>query len=122
MWARRWPCPSYPQGDWRHRLPPFRGEDFKHLAIDHEGLTVGGFLGVGCDAEGVAASVGLGQREAHLGLLPLTLAYERIGGRGFGGALVVLTAMDTACIVRCGSEEMKKRLLPKQSLKMAENG
>jgi alkylation response protein AidB-like acyl-CoA dehydrogenase len=49
---------------------------------------------------------------SNLGLLPLTLAYERIGGRGFGGALVVLTAMDTACIVRCGSEEMKQRVLP----------
>ena len=46
------------------------------------------------------------------GLLTLTFAMEEMGAHGFGSALLVLTAMDTACIVRCASESMKKELLP----------
>ncbi|MBI3185690.1 MAG: acyl-CoA/acyl-ACP dehydrogenase [Myxococcales bacterium] len=46
------------------------------------------------------------------GLLSLALACEQMGAHGYGSALMVLTAMDTACIVRNASEEMKKRILP----------
>src|SRR5882762_3517776 len=45
---------------------------------------------------------------SNTGLLALTLACEEMGGHGYGSALLVLTAMDTACIVRNGSEELKK--------------
>jgi len=48
----------------------------------------------------------------EIGLLALQFAMEEMGLRGFASALLVLTVMDTACIVRNGSEEMKKRLLP----------
>lgn len=47
-----------------------------------------------------------------LGLLPLALAIEQMAGEGYAGALVVVTAMDTACILRNGSEALKKRILP----------
>ncbi len=46
------------------------------------------------------------------GLLTLALAVEQFGGEGYGSALLILTAMDTACIVRNGSEAMKKAVLP----------
>lgn len=47
-----------------------------------------------------------------LGLLPLLFATEAMGSHGLGSALLVVTAMDTACVVRNGSEELKKRVLP----------
>ncbi len=47
-----------------------------------------------------------------MGLLPLTLAVEEMGSHGFGNALMVVTAMDTACIARNGSDEVKQRFLP----------
>ncbi len=49
---------------------------------------------------------------SNTGLLSLAFASEEMGSHGFGSALLVLTAMDTACIVRCATEEMKKRVLP----------
>jgi alkylation response protein AidB-like acyl-CoA dehydrogenase len=47
-----------------------------------------------------------------MGLLPMALAVDEMGKRGLGNALMVVTAMDTACIVRNASEEVKKRFLP----------
>src|SRR5438132_13051631 len=47
-----------------------------------------------------------------MGLLALEFAVEEMGRHGFGNALLILTAMDTACIVRNGTEELKKRYLP----------
>ena len=47
------------------------------------------------------------------GLLSVALAAEEIGKHGFGSALFIVTVMDTACIVRNGSEELKKRVLPR---------
>lgn len=46
------------------------------------------------------------------GLLPLTLAVEQMGLHGLANALFVITAMDTACIVKNGSLELKRRFLP----------
>lgn len=47
-----------------------------------------------------------------VGLLPLYLAAEAIGSFGFGCALLTVTTMDVACIVRNASEDLKKRVLP----------
>jgi acyl-CoA dehydrogenase len=47
-----------------------------------------------------------------LGLLALVFALEELGAQGFGSALLILTAMDTACIVKNGSAELKSRVLP----------
>jgi alkylation response protein AidB-like acyl-CoA dehydrogenase len=49
---------------------------------------------------------------SNSGLLSLTFACEEMGAHGYGSALLVLTAMDTACIVRNGTEAMKKKVLP----------
>ncbi len=49
---------------------------------------------------------------SNAGLRAVAIACEAMGEQGFGSALLVLTAMDTACIVRNGSEEMKQRVLP----------
>lgn len=49
---------------------------------------------------------------SNAGLLSLALAMEEMGSHGFGSALLLLTAMDTACIVRNGSEKMKRDVLP----------
>lgn len=46
------------------------------------------------------------------GLLAMTLAMDEMGKHGFGNALMVLTTMDAACIVRNGTEAVKKSLLP----------
>lgn len=50
---------------------------------------------------------------SNSGLLSLTFAMEEMGAHGYGSALLVLTAMDTACIVRNGSDELKRRVLPR---------
>lgn len=47
-----------------------------------------------------------------MGLLPYTLAMEELGAEGFGNALMVVTIMDAACILRNGTEEVKQRWLP----------
>lgn len=49
----------------------------------------------------------------NMGLLPLTLAFEEICSGGFSPGLMLVTAMDSACILRNGSEEIKQRFLPK---------
>lgn len=47
-----------------------------------------------------------------MGVLALTLAIEQMGASGFGNALMILTAMDSAAIARVGSEQLRKRVLP----------
>jgi acyl-CoA dehydrogenase len=48
----------------------------------------------------------------NMGLLPYTIAVEEFAALGFGNALMVVTIMDAACILKNGTEEMKKRILP----------
>ncbi len=47
-----------------------------------------------------------------MGLIALTMAVEELGRQGLGNALIVVTNMDAACILRNGTEEAKKRWLP----------
>lgn len=47
------------------------------------------------------------------GLLALTVAFEEICANGFSPGLLLVTAMDSACILKNGSEELKRRFLPK---------
>lgn len=47
-----------------------------------------------------------------LGLLALSIASDTMASFGFGNAMIVLTAMDSLCILRNGTEEMKQRFLP----------
>ncbi|MBI2061295.1 MAG: acyl-CoA/acyl-ACP dehydrogenase [Nitrospirae bacterium] len=47
-----------------------------------------------------------------MGLLALTIASERMAAHGFGNAMIVLTAMDSLCILRNGTEDMKRKFLP----------
>jgi alkylation response protein AidB-like acyl-CoA dehydrogenase len=47
-----------------------------------------------------------------MGLLALTMGVEELGRQGFGNALIVVTNMDAACILRNGTEEAKKKWLP----------
>ena len=49
---------------------------------------------------------------SDMGLLAMTLALEELGTLGFGNALIVTTAMDTTCILRNASQELKQRFLP----------
>jgi alkylation response protein AidB-like acyl-CoA dehydrogenase len=48
-----------------------------------------------------------------MGLLACAIGLEALAKKGFGNALLILTAMDAACILRNGTEEMKRRYLPK---------
>jgi alkylation response protein AidB-like acyl-CoA dehydrogenase len=48
-----------------------------------------------------------------MGLLAVVFATEELASFGFGNALLVLTTMDALCITRSGSEELKRRFLPK---------
>ncbi len=48
----------------------------------------------------------------NTGLLALTLAFEDICALGFSPSLMLVTCMDTACILKNGSEEMKRRIVP----------
>ena len=50
-----------------------------------------------------------------MGLLSVAIGMETLASHGFGNALLVLTAMDMACIHRNASEEMKQRYLPKMA-------
>ena len=50
-----------------------------------------------------------------MGLLATTIGLETLATFGFGNALFVLTTMDASCILRNGSEEMKRRYLPKMA-------
>jgi len=49
----------------------------------------------------------------NIGLLPIAVATEESARMGFGNTLAFLTFMDSCCVVRNGSEELKKRFLPK---------
>lgn len=48
-----------------------------------------------------------------MGLLALTLAFEEITANGFNPGLLLVTAMDTGCILKNGSDSVKRRFLPK---------
>lgn len=48
----------------------------------------------------------------NMGLLSLVLAFEEMAAQGFSSGLLLLTAMDTACILRNGTDELKQRFLP----------
>ncbi len=47
------------------------------------------------------------------GLLCLTIGFEEICAQGFSPGLLLVTAMDSACILKNGSDELKQRILPK---------
>ncbi len=47
------------------------------------------------------------------GLLALTYSFEEIVSQGFFPGLLLVTAMDAACLVRNASEEIKREFLPK---------
>jgi acyl-CoA dehydrogenase len=47
------------------------------------------------------------------GVMPLTVAFEELTAQGFLPGLMLVTAMDSACIGKNGSEELKRRFLPK---------
>jgi alkylation response protein AidB-like acyl-CoA dehydrogenase len=47
-----------------------------------------------------------------LGLLGMVIAMEELGAHGLGNTVLILTAMDSVCIARNGSAEMKQRFLP----------
>ena len=49
----------------------------------------------------------------NLGLLAFALGLEEIIASGFSPGPLLLTAMDSACILRNGTEEQKRRFLPK---------
>ena len=48
----------------------------------------------------------------EMGLLAMVIAFEELGRMGFGNALLVTTAMDSTCLVRNASDELKQRILP----------
>jgi alkylation response protein AidB-like acyl-CoA dehydrogenase len=48
----------------------------------------------------------------NLGITSMALATEEMSRLGFGNAVIMLTAMDSLCILRNGSEELKRRFLP----------
>lgn len=48
----------------------------------------------------------------NLGLLTMVILIEEMAANGFGNAFFILTSMDALCILRNGSEEIKKRFLP----------
>ncbi|MEX0799914.1 MAG: acyl-CoA dehydrogenase family protein [Dehalococcoidia bacterium] len=47
-----------------------------------------------------------------MGLLALTLGFEEITTQGFSPGLLLVQAMDSSCILKNGSDEMKQRFLP----------
>jgi len=46
------------------------------------------------------------------GLLALTVGFEEICAQGFSPGLLLVTAMDSACILKNGSPELKQKYLP----------
>ena len=48
-----------------------------------------------------------------LGLLPMAFVVEDMAALGFGNAILILTTMDTFCVVKNGSEQVKRKFLPK---------
>lgn len=49
----------------------------------------------------------------NMGLLALALGFEELTANGFSPGLLLVTGMDSACILKNGSDEQKKRFLPK---------
>jgi alkylation response protein AidB-like acyl-CoA dehydrogenase len=47
------------------------------------------------------------------GLLTTIFTVEEMSSLGFGNALLILTVVDACCILKNGSEELKRRFLPK---------
>lgn len=47
-----------------------------------------------------------------LGLMGIALAMEEMASHGYGNGMLVVTTMDVACILRNGTEEIKRRILP----------
>ena len=50
---------------------------------------------------------------SELGLTSMVIATEEAAARGFGNTIAILTTMDSLCILRNGSEELKQEFLPK---------
>ena len=50
-----------------------------------------------------------------MGLLATTLGIEELAKHGFGNALLILTTMDASAILKNGTEEMKRRYLPRMA-------
>ena len=48
----------------------------------------------------------------NMGLLALTLGFEEITTNGFSPGLLLVQAMDSSCILKNGSEQLKRRFLP----------
>jgi len=48
----------------------------------------------------------------NMGLLAATLAMEEMASHGFGNEIFMLTTMAACCILRNGTDELKKRFLP----------
>src|SRR6266545_5502569 len=46
------------------------------------------------------------------GLLALTIGFEEICANGFSPGLLLVTAMDSACLLKNASEDIKQRFLP----------
>jgi len=49
----------------------------------------------------------------NMGLLAMAFATEEMGSIGFGNAIMILTIMDSLCILKNGPEQLKKKFLPK---------
>ena len=49
----------------------------------------------------------------NMGLLALALGFEELTANAFSPGLLLVTAMDSACILKNASEEQKQRFLPK---------
>ena len=47
-----------------------------------------------------------------MGLLALTLAFQKIGAMGLSSNLLLITSMDAACLVKNASDELKQKHLP----------
>lgn len=48
----------------------------------------------------------------NMGLLALTLGFQKIGALGLSSNLLLITSMDAACLARNASEELKQKHLP----------
>ena len=47
-----------------------------------------------------------------MGLLALTLGFEEVTMNGFSPGLLLVQAMDSSCIYKNGSDQIKERFLP----------
>ncbi len=93
------------------KLAP-RREEFREMAVRHKQFPQelwDGFAEVGL--LGCLVPEEYGGNGA--GLLALTVGFEEICGNGFSPGLLLVTAMDSACILKNGSQQIKERFLPK---------